>query len=374
MFNPALPHELAPLPPRLSFSELTPDALAIFLKHHNLALKHVAELNGALQEIKNPDLFLSTFYLQESISSSAVENIYTTIESAMEDETRPEQERFPANKEVLHYRQALAVGIQFLEKYGLVSKTIKGIHKELKINKGVAGEYRSQQNSIANSKRDGTKEIIYTPPIAPQIEEHIQNWEKFANTDETFFPLVKTAICHYQFEAIHPFEDGNGRTGRILIVLQMLNEKMLNYPALFISGYLNENQDEYKRLLLNITKQEQGAWWVFIRFMLQGYSMQALKTRIALLQLKEARHEVRTRLYNSTEKVVREKYIAAVIDHIFQFPNTHAKFMAKHVGLHWQTCSTYLKFLATLDVLTLTPAGRYRFYKNNLALNALIVK
>lgn len=370
MFDAKHPYSLPLLPPPFKIQE-APN-FNEFLETHNRALQQVSQLNGALREIKSPNLFLSTFYLQESINSSAVENIHTTIESALEDETRPENERSAENKEVINYRTALMAGIRSQGEFGISSRTIKAVHRELKIQKGVPGEFRRVQNNIANVHKGGTREVIYTPPLHHEVDSLIGNWERFVMEDKSFFPLIRAAIAHYQFEAIHPFDDGNGRTGRILIILQMIQDKMLDHPALFISAYLNENQDYYKSLLLEVTKTNN--WWSLIQFMLVGFAEQAMKTRLALLQLREARREMREFLFNQTAKTIRESNISVVVDHVFHYPTTHPKFMERETGIHWQTCSKYLKALAKSNILIEDARGRYKFFRNQKALNALIVR
>lgn len=370
MEDPRSPFELPPLPPPISMKRL--NKFMDFLELHNDALRTVSQLEGAIRELDRPEMFLSTFYLQESISSSAVENIHTTIESAMEDETKPAKERTEANKEVMNYRSALMKGRDSLNNFGLTSRTIKTVHEHLAVAKGRPGEYRRLQNHIANRKKDGTTEIIYTPPLWNRIDQMIGNWETFAATDKTFFPLIKAAICHYQFEAIHPFEDGNGRTGRILMILQILEEELLSYPALFISGYLSKYEDEYKRLLQEVTTK--GAWWPFIVFMLRGFQLQALETRISILQLKKAKKELKGILFNLPQKPIRMSMIVTVLDHIFLHPITHAKFMERETGIHWQTCSKHLRSLCKLGVLREQPTGKYKLFRNQKAFDALVVR
>lgn len=370
MYNPNLPFNLKELPPPITLSG-HPQLMSI-LNLHNEALQAISQLEGALNDLDRPDLFLSTFYLNESISSNAVENIHTTIVSALADQTKPIEERSKENKEVLNYREALLQGSHSLEKFGLSSRTIKAIHLKLKINKGNPGEFRRIQNQIGNRKKDGILEVIYTPPLANKIDDLINNWEKFILEDESFFPLIKASICHYQFEAIHPFEDGNGRCGRILMIIQLLQDRLLRYPALFISEYLSDHEDRYKKLLLNVTTE--GEWWPFIEFMLTGFVVQARKTQIGILQLKLAKKEVKTLLFSLTENPIRKSNVTAVLDHIFHNPVTHAKFMERELGIHWQTCAKYLRELAKLEVLIEEKDGKYKFFRNQKAFNALIIK
>ena len=365
-FNPETPFMLTKLPPSINIQN-NANFMDIMEIYHT-AQKNISELNGTLREIENPHLLLSLFYLNESIQSSAVENIYTTIDSALEDEIKPEEERNSVNKEVIRYRKAIMVGYKYMKKYELSSRTIKEIHKKLNIQKGVPGEFRQKQNYIANKKTNGKSVIIYTPPEMIYINKLLGNWETFTHHNKNFFPLIKTAICHYQFEAIHPFLDGNGRTGRILLVLQLVLEKMLDIPILFISGYLNQYDQKYKDLLLNITQK--GDWWSFIQFMLKGYTIQAEQTQKSLLKLKNAQGELKRRLYENNLGI-RESNISHIVKHIFYYPITHAVHMEKQTKIHWQTCSKYLAAMAKAEILKFKKTGRYKIYINSRALDSL---
>lgn len=369
MFNPDFPFELPKLPPTIKVE--THPRLKEFFDLHNEALKAIAELAGTVTEFDDAKLFLSTFYLQESISSNAVENIHTTMESVLEDQTKPEKERASENKEVMNYRAAIVSGMKALNQFGLTSKTIKLVHKELDVKKGVPGEFRTQQNKIKSKLPGGLEITIYTPPPQSQVNELIGNLENYIHNDKDLPPLVKAAVCHYQFEAIHPFEDGNGRTGRILMILQLIQDHMLWHPVLFISGYLSENEAKYKELLLQVTKT--GEWWDFIEFMIRGFSIQAAKTRLGVLRLRRARADLLERMYSETQEI-RKTNIKIVVDHIFQNPVTHPKFMGDSTQIHWQTCSKYLNHLYEKGILGRAKVGKYKLYRNQLALDALIVK
>ena len=365
MFHANKPYELPKLPPPLDQIQQHPEFHTLMSLYHD-AQKDVSELNGTLREMENPSILLSLFYLNESIHSSAIENIYTDIESALEDEVKPSEERKQVNKEVINYRNAILTGHQSMKKFGLSSRTIKSIHKTLQVPKGLPGAFRKRQNLIVSKKTDDDYTVIYTPPKFTSLTTLLSNWEKFVHNDSSFFPLIKIAICHYQFEAIHPFEDGNGRVGRILIVLQLILEKMLDAPFLFISQYLNQNDHQYKELLLHITKKNH--WWEFIQFMLKGYSLQAIETKNSLLKLRTAKKKLKRQLYNDKHLGIRNSSIGAVIDHIFHYPVTHAKNMASQTQIHWQTCSKYLNILHKNGVLSCKPVKTYKFYGNREAL------
>ena len=358
MFHSDIPFDLPVLPPPLNLQQ-HPNFMEI-VELHNNALKNITELNGALRETKNPNILLNPFYLQESISSSAIENIHTTIESALEDEIMTSREGNEVNKEVFRYRDALVAGRDKMRKFGLSSRTIKEIHKALNVDRGVPGEFRKNQNKLANRTPGGNRKIIYTPPSVPLLEPLIGNWENFVHDDKSFFSLIKTAIAHYQFEAIHPFEDGNGRTGRILLVLQMVMEEFLDFPLLFISSYLNRHSDHYKELLLNISQNNQ--WWEFISFMLKGYSEQALMTKNSLQRLKAVKKELKRSLYNENNLGIAKSNIESVVNHIFSYPVTHPTHMESDTQIHWQTCSKYLNAMFKAGILKCEKSGRYKIY------------
>ena len=303
--------------------------------------------------------------------SSAVENIYTTIESLLEDEIKPEQERTVNNKKVIKYKEAITTGHKSMQEFSLSSRTIKAIHKKLELSKGIPGEFRQRQNHIAHKTSNKTT-IIYTPPQVTCLNRLLSNWEKFVNNegDQAFFPLIRIALSHYQFEANHPFEDGNGRTGRILIVLQLILEEMLDFPILVISGYLNQYEKRYKELLLNVTTKQQ--WWEFIEFILHGFSLQASKTKKFLSILKNNRKKLKDSLYNKDDLGIAKNNITKVVDHIFYHPITHSKYMAGSTNIHWQTCSRYLKSMSDAKLLKMNKSGKYKFYYNLNAFDSSI--
>ncbi len=154
-------------------------------------------------------------------------------------------------------------------------------------------------------------------------------------------------------------------------MLQLIDENLLSFPVLFISGYLSEHENTYKKLLLRVTKT--GDWWTFILFMLRGFAEQAAKSKISLIQLKKARKELKAKLFKM-KSPLRQSNISMVIDHIFEHPTTHSRFMEEQTRIHWQTCSKYLKALTKLGVLTEQASGKYKFYKNQMALRAMVVK
>ena len=272
-FNPTYPIQLELLPPKKPIKN--EDFSDILLK----ARVELAELKGASSQIPNPLLLTAPLLIRESVESSGIENINTTVANVLENQLLPEDEQNKPDKEVLQYREALFWGTKNLKNLSLSNRMILGIHKKLLKEKG--GEYRTTQNHIVNSK---TGEILFTPPVKSQIGSLVGNWEKYVNENKELDPLIRVAIAHQQFESIHPFDDGNGRAGRILIVLQLVQDEILELPILFISDYINKNRTEYYRLLRDVSMNDN--WHEYIAFMLQGFYLQAKETKDLLFDIK----------------------------------------------------------------------------------------
>ncbi|OWP64366.1 addiction module protein [Hymenobacter amundsenii] len=286
-FNPAYPFELPLLPPTVALDN--PFLLRTLVK----ARTELGELKGYSAAMPDPMLLLSPAIVREAVASSGIENIHTTVESALQQELFPEAERRDADKEVLRYGAAIRWGMDQLPSLPISSRLIVGIQQRLLPD--LSTGFRSTPNRIVNSL---TGLPVFTPPRAGEIPRLLNNWESFINEPpEELDPLICCAIGHYQFEAIHPFGDGNGRTGRILMVLQLVQADLLAQPTLFISGYINRNRAEYYRLLLAVS--EHAEWLPFLLFMITGFQQQARETKDTLFavmqQVKEFKQQLRTR-------------------------------------------------------------------------------
>lgn len=355
LFNPNYPFDLPALPPPIK--EDDPILLRALLK----ARTELAELKGYSAAIPNPMLLLSPAIIRESVASSGIENIHTTVESALQQELFPEAERRDADKEVLRYGEAMRWGTAQLDKLPLSSRLIVGIQQRLMPQLGAG--YRTTPNRIINSV---TQQAIFTPPPAAEIPRLIGNWENFINNEESpFDPLVRCAIGHYQFEAIHPFGDGNGRTGRILMVLQLVQQGLLNQPTLFISGYINAHRQDYYRLLANVTTQ--GNWSEFLLFMLEGFYQQAQETKATLLAVMQLLQEFKQQLRASDYRRVPFE----LAEHVFSHPVTTPLLAGRELDVHYKTASKHLAQLAALGLLENTQVGRYHFYLNRPLLTVL---
>lgn len=345
-FNPLSPFELRELPPQLDERSIHGKEFVSQLVASHRAL---ADLNGTCRAI-NPLILLNIPLLQESAASSEIEGIHTTVESMLENQVKESDERDPASKEALRYRDAIQAGLRSLKQYALSSRTILAIHQEL-LEGG--GAFRTQQSQIAKGRS-----VIYTPPPSPQLPRLMGNWESFLHQDSTFDALVQTALCHYQFEAIHPFSDGNGRAGRILMVLQMVQKDLLDLPVLYVSGYLVKHRNQYYDALLEVTRS--GDWLGFVMFMLKAFEEQAKKTRAIVQDIVRARSDLKRRIRRELPSI----YSADLVEHIFSYPVTFPTFMADRLNITYQTASKHLSALKAADILDSRKSGRHTLYYN----------
>lgn len=342
------PFPLVPLPPKTDLSR------ARFADQLVAARVELAELKGYGQLVPNPLLLLSPAVLRESIASSEIENIHTTIFDALQMQLLPESERRQNDKEVLRYRDALLEGFQMVESTAISSRVIHKIYSRLLPEKRIG--YRQQQNRIINDRTGAT---IYTPPPAQDVPDLISNWERFLNqADDPIDPLIKAAIAHYQFEAIHPFSDGNGRCGRILIVLYLVQADVLRWPNFFISGYLIRHRAEYYRLLKSVT--EDGDWNSFIGFMLSAFREQAAETRELLLATMTLLHKFKARLQEKLESV----YSHELVEALFSTPVTTPAQLARDLDIHYRTAGRYLSQMEAKGLLQGQMHGKYHLFFN----------
>jgi Fic family protein len=348
-FNPILPYnELDLLPPDFDYN--SPKLLKLVIG----AKTQLAELKGYSMSLPNPLLLLSPAILKESVASSEIENIHTTILNVLENQLFTEDERREPDKEVLRYREAIMWGFENLKKVKLSTRLISGIQDKLLPSQPKG--YRKQQNAIEDKKN---KKILYTPPIQSQIPKYMGNLENFLNEPpKEMDPLIACAIEHYQFEAIHPFEDGNGRTGRIMMVLHLVNAGVLNLPILYISGYINENKTEYYQRLLEVTTE--GKWTEYLEFMLKGYEIQAEATKDIIFKIMSLFWELKKEIKIKDKTV----YSADFVETIFTFPIISPVKLARELGVHYTTASRYLRRMKTIGIMTDKKIGKYHFYLN----------
>jgi Fic family protein len=264
------------------------------------ASRALAKLNGAITNLPNPTLFLDSIHLQEAKASSEIENIITTNDQLYKSVIAENKFANAQAKEVISYKSALWNGLKRLESQPFITTNLCiEIMQEIKMNSS------SIRTTPGTALSNNFGEIIYTPPTGESIiREKLDNLEKFINEDKSLDPLIKLALLHYQFEAIHPFSDGNGRTGRILLLLYLKIEKLLDIPAIFLSEYIILNKTEYYKKLREVT--EDGKWenWIiYILDMIEWTSNQGIKRLENILNsMEKTSHEIiQTSLYKTTK-------------------------------------------------------------------------
>lgn len=328
------------------------------------ASRKLAELKGVAASIPNQGILINTLGMQEAKDSSAIENIVTTHDALFRDDAQPEAFGNAAAKEVLRYRQALRIGYERVRERGLLTTNdILRIQAELERNN--AGLRKLPGTALL----DATGRTVYTPPQdANAIVELMRDLESFVNDDGRFDadPLIKMALIHHQFESIHPFYDGNGRTGRIINVLYLVKEGLLEIPVLYLSRHIVRTKADYYRLLQAV--REDDAWEEWVIYMLTAVERTAGETietigaiRAALLDYK---HRIR-----SDHKF----YSQDLINNLFTHPYTKIAFIESELKVSRLTATRYLDALAEDGLLAKRKIGRSNYYVN-VALNAILTR
>lgn len=321
----------------------------------------LAKLNGTLHNLPNPELFIDTIYLQEAKASSEVENIITTNDELYKSLVAEKKIENSATKEVLSYKEALWLGFEQLKTKPFITtnlcikivQCIKQNNASIRVTPGT---------TLSNTKG----EVIYTPPGGETvIREKLANMEKFINGDNHIDPLIKMALMHYQFEAIHPFSDGNGRTGRILLLLYLKLSGLLDTPAIFPSEYIIRNKTEYYRRLRNVT--EKNEWESYILYMLdmiEETSENGLQrlNKITMLMDKTA-SEIRANL----PKV----YSKGLVEILFRLPYTKRQHLIEENIGNAKTVGNYLIALEENGFLKSVKVGKEKLYLNHRLLKIL---
>ena len=332
------------------------------LKQLNKANKMLAELKGLATTIPNEQILISSLTLQEAKESSEVENIVTTQDDLYRASVSINQElQSAATKEVLNYREALQHGFNLVRKRQLLTNNvIKEIQERLEYNR--AG-FRTVPGT-ALKRNDGT--IVYTPPQdANEIAEYMKNLERFINDDSMcdFDPLVKMAIIHHQFESIHPFYDGNGRTGRIINVLYIVQNKLLDLPILYLSRYITRNKAEYYRLIQAIRDKNSdnaSEWEEWILFMLRAVEETAFDT----INLVKGIGKLMTDYKNILRPLFGKYYKHELLNNLFFHPYTKLEYFQRDMSISRQTASKYLDKIVSTGLLEKIKLGRENYYVN----------
>jgi Fic family protein len=345
-WQPERPYnDIPPLPP---IADIETKAI---LKRCITARAAVAELKQAAELIPNQAVLINTLPLLEARASSEIENIVTTTDKLFQH-LRNEDQADPATKEALRYSRALFEGYQALYNHPLNTRTAEEICTQIKgIQMNVR---RTPGTALAN---DATSEVVYTPPEGEQLlRDLLANWERFMHNEVELDPLIRMAVGHYQFEAVHPFTDGNGRTGRIVNSLFLIQENLLTLPILYLSRYIIQNKADYYRLLLDVTRKQ--AWEPWILYVLQGVEETAIWTNAKIAAIRALFEHTTEYVRGSLPKV----YSHELVSLIFELPYSRINSLTEAGIAKRQTASQYLKQLVEIGVLAEVPGSKEKLF------------
>ncbi|MEX2601753.1 MAG: Fic family protein [Balneolaceae bacterium] len=340
---------LPPLPPRTDLE--TPQ----ILKAAIAANRSLAELKGKAEGLPNPAILVNSVVAQEAKASSEIENVVTTNDKLFIALSADDQKTDPQTKEVLRYRQALWEGFNYL-KMGTFDVAL--FTRLMQVIKETESGIRDDAGTVIANPN--TRQIIYWPPEGRElINGLLENLATYAQTDDGTDPLIKMAVIHYQFEAIHPFEDGNGRTGRILNILYLIRQQLLHQPVLYLSDYIINRKPDYYRLLREVTEKE--AWEPWIIFMLEAVQLTAEQTMQRIEAIRKLLDEI---LEEARESLPGRVYSKELIELLFEQPYCKVKFLVDRGLAKRQTAADYLKELESAGFLKSKQVGRENLYLN----------
>jgi Fic family protein len=328
------------------------------LRQATLAHRFLAELKGAVGTIPNETILIDTLGLQEAKDSSAIENIITTQDDLFQSDFLSSSFQSAAAKEVYNYAHALRLGWQRVREQKILRLAdVLDIQSVLVEND--AGMRKTPGTKLKNEQ---TGQVIYEPPQDPvQIQKLMANFLDYFNEDATkgLDPLVRMAILHYQFESIHPLYDGNGRTGRILNLLYLVQHGLLDLPVLYLSRYIVRNKTDYYRGLQAVRTQEDWTGWTL--YLLRGIEETSHETLAKVEKIRLLMQSVKQRIRTDLKYL----YSQDLLNNLFRHPYTKIELMERDLGKTRQTATKYLEALVTAGFLTKIRRGRTNYYLNN---------
>ena len=326
------------LPPDFNFDDIE------ILKKVNKANIALSRLSGEAKSIPNRHVLIEPLSFREAVASSEIENIHTTVDEAFQATYFIEQELKKEQKETKYYREALLSGYNQLKKYGFLN-TNSFVDIQSHIVPDKPGIRKVPGIKIQNHT---TKEILFTPPEGENlIRQLLANFEKYFNDfDDDVDTLIKMAVLHYQFESIHPFLDGNGRTGRILMVLHLCLAKRLELPILYISGFINQYRSDYYKLLRDVTLN--GNWKEWVLFILDAVEEQSIKTTRSVTDIRDLMKKYREVIQQKLPKI----YTAELVEYLFSHPFYSQSSMQEKLNIASRnTASKYFSELIGAGIL-----------------------
>lgn len=341
-----------------NLSALQPERFdtAPILKKLASASRKLAELKGIAASIPNQGILINTLGLQEAKDSSEIENIVTTHDELFKDDLSPENQMSAASKEVLSYRQALYTGFRLVRETGLLTANhLIDIQRELERN------HAGFRKLPGTALKDGAGRTVYTPPQEhAAIVAFMRDLEQVINDPDAVLvdPLIKMALIHHQFESIHPFYDGNGRTGRILNVLYLVKEGLLDIPVLYLSRHIVQTKADYYRLLQAV--RDHDAWEDWVLYMLDAVEQTAQQTVKTVIAIRDALLNYKHRIRDQ-----HKFYSQDLINSLFMHPYTKIEFLQKDLKVSRLTATKYLEALTESGFLEKQKIGRSNYYINH---------
>ncbi len=356
-FHPSKAYnELPDLPPQADIES------KVILKQSIEARQALANLNASIQKLPNPDVLIAPFILQEARDSSAIENIVTTDDELFKQSDHAAEPNDLAVKEALRYRAALYDAYDRLNSKPIGANTAIQICRTLT---GVAMDIRAVPGTTLRNHQTG--ETVYTPPFGQDvIRAKLANWERFIHDETGIDALIRIAVQHYQFEAIHPFGDGNGRTGRILNVLLLLDQQLLDKPVLYLSREILATRDRYYQGLNGVTID--GDWHTWISYFLERLCVSAKTTAVKARQIEELIESSRLHIRAEAPKL----YSRDLMDFLFARPYCRIGDLVRAGMAKRQTAAVYLGELERLGVLRSEKTGREKLFVHTKFLELLI--
>lgn len=356
MFEREIPYNNLPsLPPNIDV-----ETKAVLLKTIT-ASRALAQLNGAIVNLPNLTLFLDTIHLQEAKASSEIENIVTTNDELYKTLVSESHTEDNGTKEVLMYKEAIWLGLENLKKKPFITTNLC-----IKIVQCIKQNTAAIRNTPGTKLKNGRGTVIYTPPEGEDIIiEKLTNWEKFINTNQKLDPLIKMAIMHYQFEAIHPFIDGNGRTGRIMLLLYLKISNLLNIPALYFSEYIIKHKSSYYKNLQQVTEHQN--WEPYLLYMLDMVEVTALQSIKQMERISKLMETTALAMQTQLPKV----YSRELIEILFRLPYTKRQVLIDAKLGTAKTVGNYLSLLEEYQFLTSVKVGKEKLYINSKLLALL---
>ncbi|WP_374324957.1 Fic family protein [Azonexus sp.] len=336
----------------------TPDLLRALVAAH----RHLAELKGCAASIPNQAILINTLALQEAKASSEVESYVTTQDELFQADLHIAEWISPSAKEVARYREALMHGYERMrQQQGILGNgTLISMFQLLK-NSSEA--FRTSGGTVLKNERTGA--TVFVPPQdGDSVQAHMQALERFINDDagDDLDPIVRMALIHHQFESIHPFSDGNGRIGRILCVLHLVQAGLLDSPVLYLSRYINRNKGDYYRLLQAVRDETPNgeAWQAWVSFMLQGVAETARRAVRLVGDMRSLMAETKQRMRRELPKL----YSQDLLNNLFRHPYTRIEFVQRDLNVTRQTAARYLRQLADAGLVREHSQGKHLYFIN----------